>query len=115
MNYTTYDKLRDAKIGLHLNLKQFRLGKVKRYVTEIFNYGLSLAYQQSKQDQVFKRAREMIDVPEDHRVSHLEDILLENDLYTFDVGTEACLSIFAPSSSSSELGLLLSGANTTCW
>ena len=29
----------------------------------------------------------------DHKVSHLEDVLREQDLYSFDLGTEACLSI----------------------
>ena len=29
----------------------------------------------------------------DHRISHLEEILKENDLFSFDVATEACLSI----------------------
>ena len=93
VNYTTYDKLREAKIGLHLNLKQFRLGKVNQYLKEICSYGLSLSYQQKRQDKVYKRARGLIDVPEDHRVGHLESILLEDDLYSFAVGTEACLSI----------------------
>lgn len=93
VNFTTYDKLRDAKIGLYLNLKQFRIGAVNRYLKEIFTYGLTLCYQQKKQDQVYSRVKEFIDIPEDHRVGHLEDILLEDDLYAFDVGTEACLSI----------------------
>ncbi|MFZ7112820.1 MAG: CoA activase [Desulfatiglandales bacterium] len=93
VNYTTYDKLREAKIKLQLNLKQFQLGKVNQYLKEICSYGLSLSYQQQKQDKVYKRARGLIDVSEDHRVGHLEDILLEDDLYSFAVGTEACLSI----------------------
>lgn len=93
VNYTTYDKLRDAKIGLHMNLKQFRFGMVRRYLGEIVNYGLTLGYQQKKQDQVYSRIKAFIDIAEDHRVGHLEDILLEDDLYAFDVGTEACLSI----------------------
>lgn len=93
VNYTTYDKLREAKIKLQLNLKQFQLGKVNQYLKEICSYGLSLSYQQQKQDKVYKRARGLIDVAEDHRVGHLEDILLEDDLYSFAVGTEACLSI----------------------
>jgi len=93
VNYTTYDKLRDAKIGFHMNLKQFRFGMVRRYLGEIVNYGLTLGYQQKKQDQVYNRIKAFIDIAEDHRVGHLEDILIEDDLYAFDVGTEACLSI----------------------
>ncbi|MGD2127638.1 MAG: hypothetical protein PVG99_16290, partial [Desulfobacteraceae bacterium] len=39
------------------------------------------------------RVRALIDIAEDHRVAHLEQILKEDNLYSFDVGTEACLSI----------------------
>ncbi len=93
VNYTTYDKLRDAKVELKLNLKQFRIGMVKRNLKEIFKYGLALSYQQNKQHQIYKHINELIDISEDHRVGHLESILIEDDLYAFDVGTEACLSI----------------------
>ena len=34
-----------------------------------------------------------IDLAEDHKVPDLEKILVEEDLFTFDAGTEACLSI----------------------
>lgn len=93
VNYTTYDKLRDAKIGLNLNLKEFRIGKVRQFLGEILKYGINLHYQQSRQEKIYERVRKFIDVPDDHRIGHLENILLEDDIYSFDVGTEACLSI----------------------
>ena len=93
VNYTTYDKMRDAKIGLRLNLKQFRLKKVKAYLKKILSYNGDLYYQQFRQDQIYKRVRPLIDLAGDHRVAHLEKILIEKDLYSFDAGTEACLSI----------------------
>ncbi|MEE9612208.1 MAG: hypothetical protein V3W19_13210 [Desulfatiglandales bacterium] len=93
VNYTTYDKMRDAKIGLKLNLKQFRLKKVKEYMKEILSYGGDLYYQQMRQNRVYKRVKSLINLADDHKVAHLEKILLEEDLYSFDAGTEACLSI----------------------
>jgi hypothetical protein len=52
-----------------------------------------LSYQQLRQKQVYKRARALIDLAEDHRVRRLEKTLKQGDLLSFDIGTEACLSI----------------------
>jgi len=93
VNYTTYDGLRDAKIGFRLNLKQLRLRALKEYLKRALNFGTELFYQQSKQRQVYKSVRSVMDLAEDHEVGHLEKILKERDLFSFDVGTEACLSI----------------------
>jgi predicted nucleotide-binding protein (sugar kinase/HSP70/actin superfamily) len=35
----------------------------------------------------------LIDISEDHTVGHMEEICKEEDLFSFDIGTEACLSI----------------------
>jgi len=93
VNYTTYDRMREAKTGLRLNLKQFRLGKVKEYLKKILSYGIDLYYQQIRQDQIYKRVKTLIDLAGDHRVGDLEKTLMKEDLFSFDVGTEACLSI----------------------
>lgn len=93
VNYTSYDRMREDRIGLHLSLKQFRLGKMMRHLKNVLVYGLELYYQHMRQDQVYKKIQQLIPVHGDHRVGHLEKILLEDDLFSFDVGTEACLSI----------------------
>jgi predicted nucleotide-binding protein (sugar kinase/HSP70/actin superfamily) len=93
VNYTTYDRMREAKIGLRLHLKQLRGKEVKAFAKKILGYGLDLSYQQFRQKQVYKRVKGVLDLQDDHRVSHLEGILKEDDIYSFDVGTEACLSI----------------------
>lgn len=93
VNYITYDRLRDAKIGFRLNLKQLRLGPVRKFAQKILDYGVDLFYQEFKQKQVYRRAASIIDLAQDHKIAHLEDMLEENDLLSFDTGTEACLSI----------------------
>ncbi len=92
-NYTTYDRLREAKRGLTLSLKQFHFGGTKAYLKEIIRHGAELWYQQRKQDQVYDRAKKVMFLAGDHRISHLEKILEEEDLYSFELGTETCLSI----------------------
>ncbi len=93
VNYTTYDRLRDAKIGFRLNFKQWRLKQVKEYIKDMMHYRAELFYQEMMQDKIYKRARSLLDISEDHKIGDLEDILKEEDIYSFDVGTEACLSI----------------------
>ncbi len=92
-NYTTYDRVREAGKGLKLSLKQFRLGKAMNYLKRIFSYEIELRFQQRKQDQIYKRAKRIIDLAGDHRIGHLEKVLNKEDLYSFEVGTETCLSI----------------------
>ena len=93
VNYTTYDRLREAKIGFRLNLKQLRLGPAVEHLKKIFSFRGDLFYQEFRQKRVYKRAMSLIDLAEDHKVAHLENILKEQALFSFDVGTEACLSI----------------------
>lgn len=93
VNYTSYDGLRDAKAGFRLAMRQFRLGPMKKYLKDMISFGGDLFYQEFRQKKTFKRVRSMIDLAEDHRVGHLEKILIEEGLLNFDVGTEACLSI----------------------
>jgi predicted nucleotide-binding protein (sugar kinase/HSP70/actin superfamily) len=93
VNYTTYDRKREARIGLRLSLKQLRVKKIKEHLRSMLGYGIDLSYQQMRQNQVYKRVRAHLDLAEDHRLDRLEKVLQEGDLYSFDVGTEACLSI----------------------
>ena len=93
VNYTTYDRLREAKTGFWLNLKQLRLGPMIKNLKQILNFRGDLFYQEIKQKQVYKKVRSLIDLAGDHKVAHLEKVLKEKDLFCFDIGTEACLSI----------------------
>ncbi|MDY6970941.1 MAG: CoA activase [Thermodesulfobacteriota bacterium] len=93
VNYTTYDRLRDAKTGFRLSLKQLRLASLWGHFRRIMGFWGDLSYQEFRQKQIYRRARSLIDLAEDHKVAHLEKILNEEDLFSFDAGTEACLSI----------------------
>jgi predicted nucleotide-binding protein (sugar kinase/HSP70/actin superfamily) len=93
VNYITYNKLKEAKSKLRLNIKRFRPENMMRYLKDIARFSAELFYQEWRQKQVYRFARALINLPEDHEVAHLEEILREDDIYSFDIGTEACLSI----------------------
>jgi predicted nucleotide-binding protein (sugar kinase/HSP70/actin superfamily) len=93
VDYTTYDRVREAKISLRLNLKQFRLDGVKSCLKKLLNHGGDMLYQRIRLDQAYKRVKPLLDLARDHGVAHMEKILTRHDLYSFELGTEACLSI----------------------
>lgn len=93
VDFTTYDKVRDARIGLENSLKLLRFDKAKAFLKQLLRYGGDLCYQYLNRDKVYRRIRAIVDVAPDHRVGHLDRILEKSGLYSFSLGTEACLSI----------------------
>lgn len=93
VDYTTYDRVREAKVRLRLYLKQLRFDKVKFYLKQVLSYGGDLLYQNIRLDRAYKRVKPLLDLAGDHRIAHLEKTLTKHDLYSFELGTEACLSI----------------------
>ena len=93
INYTSYEGYRSAKKTLRFSLKQLKFDRLKENLKDLFIYGGDLFYQEHRQRQIYKRVSGLIDLAKDHQIGHLEDLLKEQDLYNFDLGTEACLSI----------------------
>ena len=93
INYTAYDRFREAKAGFRFSLKQLHPGPMKYYLKRIVGFGGDLFYQEFRQNQAYKRVRSLIGLAKDHKLACLDNILKEKDLFCFDVGTEACLSI----------------------
>ena len=92
-NYVSYDALRTAKAQALLNFKQLRFSPLWSKLKEMLGFGIDLYYKEYRQEQIYKRVQPVLDLMGDHRISHLEDVLKEKDLFSFDVATEACLSI----------------------
>jgi len=95
VNYITYGQLRQNKINFRLNLKQLNFGRLKKNLRQMLRFGSDLLYQELKQKQFYNRVSKLIDIEHDHKVRHLEQRLQKEDLFTFDVTTETCLSIAA--------------------
>ncbi|MBN1848033.1 MAG: CoA activase [Deltaproteobacteria bacterium] len=93
VNFTSYQRFRDARTGFRLGLKTFRMGKVWENLKKMAKYSGELFYQEFRQKQVYKRIASRIHLPKDHKVAHLENTLKESGVFNFDIGTEACLSI----------------------
>ena len=95
VNYITYGQLRENRINNRLDLKQLNFGRLKQHLQRIVGSGADLFYQQMRQRQFYKRTTRLIDLAHDHKVSQLEKLLQKEDIFTFDVTTETCLSVAA--------------------
>lgn len=93
INYTTYDQVRLAKKNLWLNLRKLRIKEIKDSLFRYLNYFLTLLYQYMQQRKVYRLAMNYIDIQEDHKIGHLEKTLKNTNAFSFEIGTEACLSI----------------------
>jgi predicted nucleotide-binding protein (sugar kinase/HSP70/actin superfamily) len=93
INYISYHRMREAKRGFMLSMKQFRVREMMQYIKKVIAFKSNLVYEQFIQNRIYKSFRGFIDVAEDHHVSFLEDLLKQEDAFDFDIGTEACLSI----------------------
>jgi len=93
VNYVSYAGLRQERKNLALNLRLLRLADVKVCAKEILNFGMNLLFQERTQKELYRRAQKITDLAGDHKISHLENTLDRSGIFSFDVSTEACLSI----------------------
>jgi predicted nucleotide-binding protein (sugar kinase/HSP70/actin superfamily) len=59
----------------------------------MLSFMITLLYQERIQKQVFKCAQRHIDIAADHKIGQMEKILKQSGVFSFDIPTEACLSI----------------------
>jgi predicted nucleotide-binding protein (sugar kinase/HSP70/actin superfamily) len=93
VNYVSYEALRQAGKKLMLSLRLLRLPRCRDFAKKALGFGLTFLYQERVQRAVYRRAKKILDVPDDPRISLLEKTLLREGVYSFDVPTEACLSV----------------------
>jgi predicted nucleotide-binding protein (sugar kinase/HSP70/actin superfamily) len=95
VNFTTYERIHELGSRLRGSLKLLETGDLLRCMKALLNYKIELLYQERVQAGLYRRARKIINVAEDHKVGELDRIIRRHDLYDFRIGTEACLSISA--------------------
>ena len=93
INYTTYEQVRTARIALRLNLKKLLVRGLREALVKYLKYNLKLLYQYMVQRKAYRAAGACVDIIDDHSIGHLERVLKIGNSFSFEVGTEACLSI----------------------
>ena len=95
VNYVTYNRLREAREGFRFNFKRFDLKGLQTCLRDIAGFGTTLLYQEFIQKFAYKKAINIIDLAQDHKISHLRKVLEKEDLYSFQLTTETCISLAA--------------------
>lgn len=93
VNFVSYIEKRSAATKLRVNLKQGRIASLRSDLKQMLDAGLELIYRESRQKSLYRRVWTQLDVAEDHKISHLEHTLATEDVFSFDIDTEAPLSI----------------------
>jgi predicted nucleotide-binding protein (sugar kinase/HSP70/actin superfamily) len=93
VNYVSYDSMQKSAREAAFALRERNLETLVRHCKDWLRYRTELAYQYLRLDQVYRRVRKYLAIHKDHRISHIERQLDNDRLFSFKVGTEACLSI----------------------
>lgn len=93
VNFISYSDYKGAGVSLRLDLKQLRFNDLLSSLGKILKYRAELFYQEMRQKQVYDRIMPLIDIAGDHKVSDLDRLIEKEELFNFEIGTEACLSI----------------------
>ncbi|MGD9158403.1 MAG: hypothetical protein PVG39_08365 [Desulfobacteraceae bacterium] len=93
VNFISYSDFKEVSSELRLNLKQFKFKNIIGTLKKALRFRAELFYQEMRQNKTYERIGSLLDIAGDHKVSHLDEVLKEEDLFSFEVGTEACLSI----------------------
>ncbi len=93
INFVTYENIRKTKLFLQILMKE----KLFRFVFPTLKKLLALKIEQEFQlltmKKAYSRVLKHLDVQPDHSVVELEKHLEKNRIYSYEVGTEAALSI----------------------
>jgi predicted nucleotide-binding protein (sugar kinase/HSP70/actin superfamily) len=95
INYVTYDMNREQKRKLKLAVQKLDFPSFRDIFKNLISSNIERYYQIIRQNQLYSKALKHIDIHKDHGISVLEKRLDRDRIYSFDIGTEAALSIGA--------------------
>ncbi len=93
INYVSYESMRKDRRELNLAFRRGDPAALWRHGKSWLLHATEITYQYLRQHQVYRRVRKHLPVHLDHRIGHIERRLDGDRLFSFAVGTEACLSI----------------------
>jgi predicted nucleotide-binding protein (sugar kinase/HSP70/actin superfamily) len=93
INYISYERRQDAAREVVFAFKQRDSSRLRQHCKDWLRYQTELTYQYYRQDQIYRRVQKHLPIHNDHRIGKIEKQLDNDRLFSFHVGTEACLSI----------------------
>jgi predicted nucleotide-binding protein (sugar kinase/HSP70/actin superfamily) len=93
MNYVTFEGIRKLKREIQKDLRERNWKSLISHWKAWLSKDIEAKYQRMRQQQVYGAVKKYLDIHEDHDIKELEKKLDNKSIYSFEVGTEACLSI----------------------
>jgi predicted nucleotide-binding protein (sugar kinase/HSP70/actin superfamily) len=93
INYVSYDNIRKARREIVFGIRHRSAALLWQNFQKWLSNRIELSYQYFRMDQVYRRARKHLPIHRDHKIGRIERQLVNNRLFSFQVGTEAGLSI----------------------
>jgi predicted nucleotide-binding protein (sugar kinase/HSP70/actin superfamily) len=93
VNYVSFEHYRNIQKDWRLAWKRMEVSALVDATRQWVDSRIEMAWQGWRQSQVYKKALEHLDIQGDHAIATVEDKLDNNRLFSFDIGTEAALSI----------------------
>ncbi len=93
INYITYEGIRKPKLEIKKSRGIARCYLLFSNIKNILSKKIEMEYQKSKQKRLYNAVLKYLDIKKDHSIDKLEKKLQNDSIYSFQVGTEACLSI----------------------
>jgi predicted nucleotide-binding protein (sugar kinase/HSP70/actin superfamily) len=93
VNYITYDKARKTNRKWREAIVSGNFSGLSPVFFRWLGLWVEKFYQAWRQHQIYRRALRYLDIQADHDISVIEKRLNNNRLFSFDIGTEAALSI----------------------
>ncbi len=93
INFISFEGLRKLNIKVRKAWHNKSRHKLTEYVRKWLSQVLEIGWQAFRQRQVYNRALEYLDIQPDHSIWVIERHLKRQNLFSFDIGTEAALSI----------------------
>ncbi|ROQ92133.1 putative nucleotide-binding protein (sugar kinase/HSP70/actin superfamily) [Desulfosoma caldarium] len=93
LNYVSYERLRKAQEQCAQAWRRGHKAEALRAAKAVVHQRLENGYQSWRQHQVYGRVLRHLDIQPDHSVRHIEHFLDHDRHFSFDIGTEAALSI----------------------
>ncbi len=93
INFISFEGLRKINMEIKKSWLLYPKNRLSTLVRKWLSQVIEIGWQTYKQHQVYSRVMKHVDIQPDHSIWKIEKHLKRYDLFSFDIGTEAALSI----------------------
>ncbi|MBB5022690.1 CoA activase [Desulfurispira natronophila] len=93
IQFVTYERIQTMKKEMKDSCRRLMPGRALKSGQSCLGSVVELRYMEAQQDRLYQRVLNHLDIQSDHRIAHVHQIIEQQELFDFAIGTEAPLSI----------------------